>query len=101
MVGRIITTPDCVAEGATWLAARDPRFGAALALTGALAGNAALVMAGAIWPVLYAAILAAASVWMALRHRSLCGLGAGVALAAMHLPWGAGFLSGLFKDGRP
>ena len=75
--------------------------GAALALTGALAGNAALVMAGAIWPVLYAAILAAASVWMALRHRSLCGLGAGVALAAMHLPWGAGFLSGLFKDGRP
>ena len=48
-----------------------------------------------------AAILAAASVWMALRHRSLCGLGAGVALAAMHLPWGAGFLSGLFKDDRP
>ena len=25
---------------------------------------------------------------MALRHRSLCGLGAGVALAAMHLPLG-------------
>ncbi len=36
MVGRIIETPDCVAEGAAWLAARDPRFAAALAQTGPL-----------------------------------------------------------------
>ncbi len=36
MVGRIIETPDCVAEGAAWLAAREPRFAAALALTGPL-----------------------------------------------------------------
>ena len=36
MVGRIITTQDCVAEGAAWLAAHDPRFGAALAQTGPL-----------------------------------------------------------------
>lgn len=36
MIGRIIETPDCVAEGAAWLAARDPRFARALALTGDL-----------------------------------------------------------------
>jgi DNA-3-methyladenine glycosylase II len=36
MVGRIIETEACVAEGAAWLAAREPRFAAALALTGPL-----------------------------------------------------------------
>jgi DNA-3-methyladenine glycosylase II len=36
MVGRIIDTDDCVAEGAAWLAVRDPRFAAALAQTGPL-----------------------------------------------------------------
>lgn len=36
MVGRIIETADCVAEGALALAAREPRFAAALALTGPL-----------------------------------------------------------------
>lgn len=35
-IGRIIETPDCVAEGATWLAAQDPRFAAAMVLTGPL-----------------------------------------------------------------
>ena len=35
-VGRIIETPDCVAEGAAWLAARDPRMAAALEQTGPL-----------------------------------------------------------------
>lgn len=34
MVGRIIKGPDCLAEGAAWLVARDSRFGTALALTG-------------------------------------------------------------------
>lgn len=33
---RIITGPDCLAEGAAWLAAREPAFGRALALTGPL-----------------------------------------------------------------
>jgi DNA-3-methyladenine glycosylase II len=32
MVGRIIQTLDCVAEGAEWLAAREPRFAHALTL---------------------------------------------------------------------
>ena len=35
-LGRIIETPDCVAEGADWLAAREPRFAAALQQTGPL-----------------------------------------------------------------
>lgn len=36
MVGRIIQTPACVAEGAEWLAGREPRFAAALEMTGPL-----------------------------------------------------------------
>lgn len=36
MSGRIIETPDCVAEGAAWLAAHQPRFAHALELTGPL-----------------------------------------------------------------
>lgn len=36
MVGRIIETPACVAEGAAWLAAAEPRFARALAATGPL-----------------------------------------------------------------
>ena len=36
MVGRIIIGPDCVAEGAEWLAASVPEFASALALTGTL-----------------------------------------------------------------
>jgi DNA-3-methyladenine glycosylase II len=35
-VGRIIETADCVAEGAVWLGAREPRFAAALDMTGPL-----------------------------------------------------------------
>lgn len=35
-VGRIIETSDCVAEGAAWLAASDPRMAAALEQTGPL-----------------------------------------------------------------
>lgn len=36
MVGRILHSPECVAEGAAWLAGREPRFAAALAQTGPL-----------------------------------------------------------------
>lgn len=36
MNGRIITTPECVAEGAEWLAQREPLFAQALILCGAL-----------------------------------------------------------------
>ncbi len=37
MVGRIIETEACVAEGAAWLAQQEPAFAKALALTGPLA----------------------------------------------------------------
>ena len=36
MVGRIIETSECVAEGASWLVQAEPRFAAALAVTGPL-----------------------------------------------------------------
>ncbi|MCU0827048.1 MAG: DNA-3-methyladenine glycosylase 2 family protein [Tabrizicola sp.] len=36
MVGRIIQTLDCVAEGAAWLAAREPRYAYALEMVGPL-----------------------------------------------------------------
>ena len=36
MIGRIIESHDCVAEGAAWLAARDPRLAAALDQVGQL-----------------------------------------------------------------
>lgn len=36
MVGRIIIGPDCVAEGADWLARRDKRFAQTLEMTGEL-----------------------------------------------------------------
>lgn len=36
MVGRIVETPDCVAEGAAFLAGAEPRFAHALSLTGPL-----------------------------------------------------------------
>lgn len=36
MVGRIIQTAECVAEGAAWLAAQEPRFAFALAAVGVL-----------------------------------------------------------------
>lgn len=74
--------------------------GLVLAGLGALAGNAALILAGAIWPALYLAVLGFASGWMVLRHRSACGFWAGPALAAMHLPWGLGFLTGLINGGK-
>ena len=48
-----------------------------------------------LWPLAYAAVLAMTSVQIAVRQRSACGLLAGVAAAAMHLSWGAGFISGL------
>jgi succinoglycan biosynthesis protein ExoA len=52
-------------------------------------------------PASYLALLAATSVWIALSHRSACGLWAGPALAAMHLPWGAGFLWQLAASAVP
>jgi succinoglycan biosynthesis protein ExoA len=48
-----------------------------------------------IWPLAYLAALALASLTIACRQRSLCGLLAGPAAAIMHMSWGTGFFSGL------
>lgn len=44
------------------------------------------------YPAVYVLALAAASVGLALKHRSVCGLMAGPAAAIMHVSWAAGFL---------
>ena len=57
--------------------------------------------AGALaWPAAYAAALAGASLVLAVRHRSRCGLLAGPAAAIMHTAWAIGFLAGLFTPAR-
>ncbi|MEL6955523.1 MAG: glycosyltransferase family 2 protein [Pseudomonadota bacterium] len=45
-----------------------------------------------IYPAFYFGALAAASVWLTLKHRSVCGLLAGPAAAIMHISWALGFL---------
>lgn len=72
-------------------------MGMALIAAGLLSGIGALVVAGMLWPLCYLGILLAASLWMTARHASACGLWAGVALATMHLSWGAGFLTAFFR----
>jgi succinoglycan biosynthesis protein ExoA len=47
------------------------------------------------WPLAYLGALVATSLAIATRQRSACGLLAGVAAAAMHLSWAAGFFAGL------
>lgn len=46
-------------------------------------------------PLTYLTALVGTSVQLALRHRSMCGLGAGLAAATMHIGWAAGFVGGL------
>lgn len=93
MVGRIIETDACVAEGAAWLAEREPRFKAALAETGPLplrrredgfpallsaicSQQLSVAAAGGIWARLEAAGATSAQGLMALDDEALraCGL---------------------------
>ncbi len=73
---RIIEGPACVAEGAAWLAAQDPRFAAALALTGPLPlrrrrdGFEALLSAIVSQQV---SVAAADAIWGRLRAAKLTG----------------------------
>ena len=92
MVGRIIVSDACVAEGAAWLAAAEPRFAQVLALTGPLPlrrqadGFAALLdaivgqqvsvaSARAIWARLEGAGLTAADVMAAASDEALRAVG--------------------------
>lgn len=63
-------------------------------------GSLPALIAGLIWPAIYLGLAIGAGLAMAIRHRSPCGLLASVALPAMHLPWGAGFLTGMLKGYR-
>jgi DNA-3-methyladenine glycosylase II len=92
MVGRIITTEACIAEGSVWLAAHEPRFAHALSLTGPVPlrrrkdGFAALLdaivsqqvsvaSANAIWARLEAAGLTDAPAMAAASDDDLRGVG--------------------------
>ncbi len=74
MIGRIIETEACVAEGAAWLAAREPRFARALQMTGPLPlrrkpdGFAALLEAIVSQQVSTAS---AAAIWARVRQAGL------------------------------
>lgn len=70
-----------------------------LALCGALA-IAPLVPWALAAPALYVGALGAASVVVAIRERSWCGFGSGLALGAMHTAWAFGFL-GETLTGQP
>lgn len=76
VAGRIIQTPACVAEGAAALAAMEPRFGAALKLTGPLPsrrrkdGFAALLSAIVSQQV---SVAAANAIWGRLKAAGLIG----------------------------
>ena len=79
MIGRIIRTQDCVAEGAAWLAAREPRFAGALERTGPLPlrrredGFAALLDAIVSQQV---SVASAAAIWHRLKAAGLTEAGA-------------------------
>jgi succinoglycan biosynthesis protein ExoA len=53
------------------------------------------------WPAFYLTVLAATSLLMAVRHRSVYGLLAGPAAAVMHTAWAVGFLSALLARREP
>ncbi|MCQ0092685.1 glycosyltransferase family 2 protein [Roseovarius sp. M141] len=45
-----------------------------------------------VWPVAYGSLLVFASIWMGAKHKEVCGLWSGPALAIIHLGWAAGFI---------
>ena len=67
-----------------------PIFMMALCLGGLLAGFAQ--WQAFILPAGYLSVLAGASAAIALKHKSACGLLAGVAAGTMHMAWAAGFI---------
>lgn len=61
----------------------------------ALIGSAVLVpftFLGWLYPAIYFSALAAASVWLVVKHRSACGVFGGTAAFIMHVSWALGFL---------
>lgn len=67
-----------------------------VAFLGSLAGLlvSLVYLPALILPLGYLSILAAASLAVAVKHKSACGLFAGVAAGTMHMSWAVGFLRG-------
>lgn len=53
---------------------------------------------GWVYPAIYFGALAITSTWLALRHRSACGLLGGLAALTMHMSWAAGFARQWLRD---
>lgn len=51
-------------------------------------------------PLGYSLVLALASLYVTVKHRSLCGAWAGMAVGAMHMSWALGFISEYFRNKR-
>lgn len=56
-----------------------------------------LLLSVIFWPTLiipmgYLGVLSLASLYVAIKHKSLCGLWAGIAVGTMHMSWAVGFL---------
>lgn len=71
-----------------------------------MASTGGLLASPAYWPALilplgYLAILAMASVYVAIWKRSLCGLLAGLIAATMHMSWAVGFLREILSGAKP
>jgi succinoglycan biosynthesis protein ExoA len=72
----------------------------------AVLGNGFSLALGAVWPPAlivsgaYLSVCIGASLVGAAALKSVCGLWAGPAMAAMHLSWGAGFLFQAVRSGR-
>ncbi len=52
-------------------------------------------------PASYVVVLSATSILLALRHRSRCALGSGLAALVMHFGWATGFVTGLLAAREP
>jgi DNA-3-methyladenine glycosylase II len=79
MVGRIIETEACVAEGAAWLAARDARLAAALAATGPLPLRRRPDGFAALWDAIVSqqvSVASANAIWARLQAAGLTEAGA-------------------------
>ena len=62
--------------------------------------SAAFVPLTLVWPAFYLGVLFAASLFVAAKHKSPCGLGAGLALAIIHNAWALGFITTWFGRTR-
>ncbi len=81
------------------------RLRQAIPIFALLASFAGLLAGPFFWPALilplgYVCVLLGASLYVALKQRSVCGLLAGLASGVMHMSWATGFLKQTLQGGR-